>query len=73
MKIFVRLLNEGTDVWVPVTSRQVSEHVFELGRLLVSGDDDVTLEFPLGTRVIVTPRRMSDSEIELIAVAKAPN
>jgi len=65
--IYVKMLDEGTDVWRPVVADKVSEDVF---RLVGTHDDSEEWEFPTGSLVRVENRKMS-SGMSIVAVALA--
>lgn len=62
--IYVKLLNEGTDVWRPVDAVEVSHGLFRLARMT---DESEVLEFPPGSIVRVENRGLS-SGLEMVAV-----
>lgn len=70
-RIYVRLLNEGTEVWRPTMGRPVSPGTFEV---LATSDFETASEeweFAPGTHVLCTWPRLSDGPA-LVAVRPAP-
>lgn len=55
--IYVKLLDEGTDVWRPVQAQHLHEQSF---LLVGKPSDDETWEFAPGSRVICEQRELSD-------------
>ncbi len=64
--IYVRLLDEGTDVWRPVRASRVGSSTYEITRQPVPQDE--VWSFQPGDIVVVEPHR---TDPELIAVALA--
>lgn len=62
--IYVRLLDEGTDVWRPVDAEKISDSIF---RLIGTHDDSERWEFSTGSRVRVETRELA-SGAEVVAV-----
>lgn len=58
--IFVRLLDEGTDVWRPVLARAVGGGLFQIADQ--SPPDDEAWEFQPGEWVSVETKTLSDGE-----------
>lgn len=76
--IYVRLLNEGVDVWRPVRARRLGEATYEIAADPVPADEEWS--FQPGDIVVGEPRRLNDdseggpdrgSEAPIIAVALA--
>ncbi len=66
--IFVKLLNEGTDVWRPVNAEEIGELTY---RIIDDGSydpDDEEWEFPPGSEVICQMQKKSRGNI-LVAVS----
>jgi myo-inositol catabolism protein IolC len=69
-EVYVKLLDEGTDVWRPVLAERQSDGSF---RLRPPESDDLGTEiweFPPNTRVKCEPRTFSDGKRALVAVAE---
>ena len=64
-KIYVYLLDEGTDVWRPVDAEALGENVYKI--VGSPRDDTENWEFPTGSVVRVEPRELSGGEA-LVAV-----
>jgi hypothetical protein len=64
--IYVRLLDEGTDVWRPVRATRVGSSTYEIARQPVPQDE--SWSFQPGDIVIAEPRQ---TDAGLIAVALA--
>lgn len=70
--IFIRLLDEGIDVWKPVEANQIDADIFEI----VSDNpnpEDEKREFTRGQRVRCTEKVSQDGDVILVAVAVAKN
>ncbi len=68
--VFVRLLDEGTDVWRPVTARRLGENTYRITEEAVPEDE--AWSFQPGDVVVVEPRSGEDGVVsQLIAVARA--
>jgi len=67
-KIYVYLLDEGTDVWRPVESERVSDGLYRL--IGEPPNDTENWEFPTGSIVRVENRELSGG-MALVAVALA--
>lgn len=65
--IYVKMSDEGTDVWRPVAAEKLTEDVF---RLVGAHDDTEEWEFPTGSIVRVRNRKLS-SGMHLVAVSLA--
>ncbi|MGD0866062.1 MAG: hypothetical protein ABSA49_10960 [Rhizomicrobium sp.] len=57
--IYVYLLNEGTDAWVPVSAERVRDNVF---RIIDCGGEDDAAQFKKGELVRCRRQRLSDDE-----------
>ena len=68
--VYVRLLDEGTDVWRPVRATALPDGTFRL--LEPSGSDPMaeTWEFPPSTKVRCATRKFADGGEGLVAVAR---
>ena len=62
--IYVKLMDEGTDVWRPVDAKKVSDDLF---RLVGKNDESEMWEFPSGSIVRVEKRTLSSGS-EVVAV-----
>ena len=69
--VYVRLLDEGTDVWRPVRATALPDGTFRL--LKPNGYDPSaeTWEFPPSTKVRCVTRKFADGGEGLVAVARA--
>jgi hypothetical protein len=65
--IYVKLLDEGTDVWRPVAAEMIDDSIY---RLVGEQADGETWEFEAGSMVRVEERQ-SESELILVAVEEA--
>jgi hypothetical protein len=70
-EIYVRLLNEGTEVYRPVPAQPIGSSVYLIDHRTPYDAADETWEFPPGSRVQVTQRLLS-GEIKLIATRLDP-
>jgi hypothetical protein len=68
--VYVRLLDEGTDVWRPVSATALPDGSFRL--LEPNGYDPIaeTWEFPPLTKVRCVARKFTDGGEGLVAVAR---
>ena len=62
-KIFVQLLNEGTDCWRPANARE-REGVFEILGIMPAGEE---WQFAPGKRVLCRPKLFADGSTALVA------
>jgi hypothetical protein len=62
--VYVRLLEEGTDVYRPVPAEQISPEVFVLSSQEVPGDE--VWEYPPGTRVKVAMKTLSEGRVPVV-------
>lgn len=67
--VFVKLLNEGTDVWRPVAAQHVGANIYALPR--VEPELGEAWDFPPGATVRCETRPLSEGR-SLVAVAIAP-
>ena len=68
--VYVKLKDEGTDVWRPAPAEDLGEDQY---RLLPTDDydpEDEAWEFPPGTVAICEPRQLSDG-VYLVAIRSA--
>jgi|HubBroStandDraft_5_1064220.scaffolds.fasta_scaffold02081_6 hypothetical protein len=63
--IYVRLLDEGTDVVRPVPARLFGEDVYELLPTPNYNPEDETWEFLPGSKVVVQQTTIGNQEIQL--------
>lgn len=71
MKIYVRLLNEGTEVFRPVNAVRVTDDTYTLGDEWGYDPSDEEWEFPPGTTVRVETRELMEGVVpkkQLVAV-----
>jgi len=68
VQIYVRLLDEGTEVWRPVSAAQAGDAYLLEGPV----PEGELLEFPVGTLVRCQPRKFQDAQqTQLVAVSAA--
>ena len=67
-KIYVRLLDEGLDVWKPIDARMVGENVFQISDQPYDSDLE-TWEFEPGDFVFCKARRFDEDRV-LIAMRR---
>jgi len=65
--VYVRLLDEGVDVYRPVTSIKITETVYELDHPEGYDPDDESWEFLPGSKVRVE-RKLLEGESSLVVV-----
>jgi len=70
-EIYVKLLNEGTEVYRPVPAKRISESVYLINDSATYDATDETWEYPPGSRVQVTRRALS-GELKLVAISLDP-
>jgi hypothetical protein len=70
-EIYVRLLNEGTEVYRPVPAQRIGSSVYLIDHRAPYDTADESWEFPPGSRVQVTQRLLS-GEIKLVATRLDP-
>ncbi len=68
--IYVRLLDEGVDVFRPVPAERIGEFVYKLNGYDFHDPDDEIWEFLPGTTVVIEERILS-GERSLVAVKAA--
>lgn len=71
MIVFVRLINEGVDVFRPVDAKRISDHVFEIIDEW-QGLDEVW-EFTCGDLVLCIDHTFQDGSQGLLAISDAPS
>ncbi len=71
MIVYVRLIDEGSDVFRPVDARRLSDHVFEITDEWQ--DPDEVWEFTCGDHVFCIDHTFKDGSQGLIAVSDAPS
>ena len=64
--IYVPLLDEGVDVWRPVTAKELPDGLHEIVSVNTHPSDE-KWAFPTGSRVRCEPRSLSDG-VHLVAV-----
>jgi len=72
MIIYVKLLNEGTDVWRPVEAKEIKEDLFEILPAPVYRASDERWEFPPGSVVGGEMRVLSGGEV-VVAISPKRN
>jgi hypothetical protein len=65
--VYVALLGEGTDVWRPVSARDLGGGMFEILGIVPAGE---TWQFPPGAKVRCVAHRFSDGKEGVRAVAQ---
>ena len=65
-KIYVKLLDEGTDVWIPVDAEKINDHYKIISENTSDGDE--IWEFNYGDHVKVKKRKFSGGFTGLVAV-----
>jgi len=68
--IFIRLMDEGTDVFRPVSATKISDDVYEIDESNSYDPKDEVWEFLPGTLVKVESRLLS-GQAELVAIEMA--
>ena len=69
--VYVRLLDEGTDVWRPVHASALPDGTFRLREPDGYDPDSERWEFPPPTKVRCVTRKFKDGGEALVAVARA--
>jgi hypothetical protein len=69
--VYVRLLDEGTDVWRPVGARALPNGIFLLAEPDGYDRQAETWEFAPHAKVRCAPKRFADGEERMVAVAYA--
>ncbi len=69
--IYVRLLNEGTEVFRPVSATQIELNIFKLDNKDSYDSENEEWEFPPGSQVFVEERMLERNHI-LIATSYSP-
>jgi hypothetical protein len=67
--IYVKLLDEGVDVWRPVKARKIKDNIFEILEIPEYVDFDEKWEFPPNTIVVCNYQIKSEGLIN-IAIKK---
>lgn len=60
--IYVRLLDEGLDVWRPVQAQKIDEHVYRISDQPYDRDDE-TWAFEPGSIVLCEPSQKSGQDV----------
>ena len=68
--VFVRLLDEGTDVWRPVHATRLPDGTYELAEPEGYDSNAESWEFPPHAKVRCVAKRFADGEKGLIAVTQ---
>lgn len=69
--VYVRLLDEGTDVWRPVRATALPDGIFQLAEPDGYDFEAEIWEFPPRAKVKCVPKKFGDGEEGLVAVAYA--
>lgn len=69
--VYVRLMDDGTDVWRPVNAKRLPDGTFELAMPEGYDPENETWEFLPHARVRCASRQFSDGEIALVAIEDA--
>ncbi len=69
--VYVRLMDEGTDVWRPVPANALPDGTFKLTEPDGYDRDTETWEFPPHARVRCVSKKFADGDKALVAVAQA--
>jgi hypothetical protein len=67
--IYVRLLNEGTDVWRPSPADHVRDDIYQITGS--SPDETETWQFSTGDKVHCRLEKFSDGKMELVVFERA--
>ncbi len=67
--VYIKLLDEGTDVWRPVSAVKLAADTYELQGHDIYDPEDEVWEFLPGSQVIVNKVK-KDGEIILVAITK---
>jgi hypothetical protein len=68
--IYVRLLEEGTDVWRPVHAERQSENTYRISSANADPENE-TWEFRAGEVVICEEKVFEENQRSLVAIRKA--
>jgi hypothetical protein len=68
--IYVRLMDEGTRVFRPVTATEIGDNLYEIDESNVYMKNDETWEFVPGTRVNVEQKHLS-GKLKLVAISRS--
>jgi hypothetical protein len=71
-QIYMRLLDEGVDVWRPVPAWKVNEGTYIVLRPEWYDPDDEHWEFPPGSTVICEPKTITDGDLLAAVAQKQP-
>ncbi|WP_424244616.1 hypothetical protein Dip510_001872 [Elusimicrobium posterum] len=69
-KIYIQLLDEGTDTYRPVSAIKIKDDIYELLGEDIYNPEDEHWEFLPGDRVKVKIKKFSDGGYGLLAVSK---
>ena len=69
--VYVKLLEEGSDLWRPVSARALPDGTFELLGIDGHEVEDEIWEFPIRSRVICQEKLFPDGESALVAIGLA--
>ncbi len=68
LEIFVKLLNEGTDVWRPVKAKSLDNGLY---KIISTSKADEIWEFKSGEEVMCSTKTFADGKSGLVASKKA--
>jgi hypothetical protein len=69
--VYVRLLDEGTDVWRPAPAIPQADGTFKIGKPADYDPEAERWEFPPQTRVKCVRKKFADGDEPLVAIAIA--
>ncbi|SDP98109.1 hypothetical protein SAMN05428975_4617 [Mucilaginibacter sp. OK268] len=67
--IYIKLLEEGTNVYRPVSATKIGENVFQLKGFDIYDPEDEIWEFLPGSTILVEERTLSNKKV-LVAMAQ---
>jgi len=67
-EIYVRLLNEGTDVWASVPAEHLGDSSYRLLATEIESEQDCELQYKPGDVVVAATRRGADGQEMMCAV-----
>jgi len=71
VRVYVKLLEEGSDAWRPVNARALPDGTYELLGIDGGGIEDEVWEFPVHSRVICEEKLDHEEKRILVAIAFA--
>jgi hypothetical protein len=66
-KVYIKLLEEGTEVYRPVPAIELKENIYEVKGHDIYDPEDEVWEFKPGARVVVEEQKL-DGDLVLVAV-----